>query len=204
MLVVGALVGVAGCTHDSSDAAGTSPADSQTLLTDLPDPPELPANPARDNVEAAVAAYQNYVAVRDTVRQDHFRDWETKVLPLTSADEADWVASFFSQAVELGRYQVGANTVSHIKLAGEGYSEDPTGAGHERVVLEACLDTSGAQALGAEGQDTDVPGSRGRFVATVTVQHLTVFDEQGAVVEDPYDQSWWRVAGEDLDRERPC
>lgn len=193
-----------GCTRDDPDATATSSADGRTLTTPLPDLPERPVDPAREHVDNAIAAYRNYVEVRDTVRQDHFRDWEDKVLPLTSADEADWVAWYFPQAVELGHYQVGADVVSNVVLAGEGYSEDPTGAGHERAVFEVCLDTSGRQELGSQGQDTSVPGSHGRFIATVTMQRQTMLDEQGAVMEDPYGQSWWRVAGEDYDRERPC
>lgn len=201
VLVSGSLL--VGCSHHSD---GTEP----TATTTVPVPSTAPAvevttpppDPEQVDTDNAIAAYENYVQVRDAVRQDYFNGWEEKVLPLTSGDEADWVAWYFSQGAQYGQHQVGSSAVGDVFV--DEYSPDPTGAGHEQVVLRVCLDNSGIQSLDPSGTNQLDPTGIGRFWTAVIMQRQTNFDGQGQVMEDPYGWSWWRVASEKRDRGSSC
>jgi hypothetical protein len=140
--------------------------------------------------------------VRNAVQQNYYDGWQDKVAPLVSGDHAEWVHWYFTQSADGGFHQVGARVVRSVTVAE--YSEDPTGAANERIVLSVCVDSTDVQSLDADGNNQLAPGTTGRFVTTVTMQHLTVFDGQGGVVEDPTGQAWWRVYGLDQDAGSSC
>ncbi|MDR3068767.1 MAG: hypothetical protein LBU50_04615, partial [Cellulomonas sp.] len=169
--VLGAVVVMAllaGCSGEP----GSEPTSTLPGLEDLPSvdwtPAPQPPDPVQASKEAATSAYLNYVEVRDAVRQDYFNGWEEKVYPLTSGAHAEWVYSYFSEVAAMGRHQVGTTAARNVAVVE--YYEDPTGTGHEQVVLNVCLDSTGVQSIDADGIDKLVPGTAGRFATKVIMQ----------------------------------
>lgn len=197
VVVVGLVL--AGCTgKDKPETTTSAPTRTATTAPITEEPPD----PRQVNTDNAVAAYQNYVEVQNSVAQDYFNGWQDKVMPLVSGDHADWVHWYYTQAAAAGRHQVGANIVRSVTVTE--YAEDPTGAEMERIVLRACVDSTDVQSLDTGGNNQLVPGTMGRFTTTITMQHMTVFNEQGGVAEDPHGQAWWRVSVLDRDTGSAC
>lgn len=181
LLLVGTLA-LTGCTGSSTDDNTTRPTDAEPY-TRTPDPiPIYTPSPREQNIADAKDALLNYIQVSNAVAQDYYHGWEEKLLSLTTGDQAVYVREFYGQAEGLGYHQVGEKSVSNLGLKNNGYQEDPSGGGLERVEFTACVDYSQVQLLMPDGQDDNA--SPGRYPASITVLHVPAMDEQGNALPD--------------------
>ncbi|MCL2850375.1 MAG: hypothetical protein FWE61_10070 [Micrococcales bacterium] len=162
-------------------------------------------NPPSDHIQTSSAEVQNaYLHYSDTLNavfQDGFRDWDTRLVPLTTGDASGAVTDDALLFSGLGYRAVGQLVVTSTWV--DEYSDtDPEG--NYTAKLTACVDSTGVE-LVAAGRDTVLPDPRGRFYATVVMQRwLPVRDDEGNIPPDPQGQGWWRVASENIDPGRPC
>jgi len=158
-------------------------------------------DPGHTSPEEARNAYLHYVAVRNAVGQDYYRDWESKYLPLAVGEEMKFIDTSASARAAQGYRQVGAAVVT-TTLEIVTYTDTDT-FGNYRAEMRACLDTSDVKFLG-DGRVSSRATPSGRFYFEIRMQRVVGRDSGGAVTRDPYGQGWWRVASEHGESEHPC
>ena len=195
----------AGCGNDSADPPPlptvtftfgdtTAPAGTTTPPS-VPDRsagrPAVLAEPlARDltpaqvtAAQAALAAYQRYWSVMDSIAGNPGADSAAQVADVATAGAGDDMLTAAQDLAAAGQHSVGGTAV------------DPrvTGVADGIVTLTACVDTSAADVVDGSGvsvRPPDAPGSYRRYVSTAQV---AVFNG-----------GQWLVAVDDADRSRTC
>ena len=160
-----------------------------------------PSDPVHTSREEARNAYVNYVEVRNAVRQDYYRDWDSKYLPLAVGDEMKLIETRASARAAQGYRQIGAAVVTTTP---EIVTYDDTDSrGNYRAEMRACVDTSDVEFV-ADGRVSSRATPSGRFYFEIRMQRVVGRDSSGAVEHDKFGQGWWRVASEHGDPEQPC
>ena len=165
-----ALVGTAGCAHGRSGAGGLGTPTTTTRVTASSSPtPSVDAQDAAKaaNEAAAGDAYQHYFDVSEDVGQrPGMTGWEDEVVPLLSGDYLQYMVNFYTQAQGQGLRNTGPSVL--VSSTPVDYVADPTGAGHEQVVLDVCIDGTKSGVVGSDGSSAGF-GIRG--ISAVTMQH---------------------------------
>lgn len=165
-----ALAGMTGCTHTHGGAGGLGTSATTARVTASSSPtPSLDAQNAAEaaNKAAAISAYQHYFDVTQEVEQrPGMTGWEDEVLPLLGGDFLTYMTNFYTQAQEQGLRATAPEML--VSSTPVDYSSDPSGAGHEQVVLEVCIDATGSDLVLPDGS-LDSTSSRG--ISIVTMQH---------------------------------
>lgn len=204
--VVGALVAagaIAACSSifgppltspNSTPTATVEPSpssDPSAAPEPSPTPTVDPAQALQDqNTADAIAAFEAHIAAADRVGQAGMVGWETEVLSTIGSGELrEETVSLYTQLIEQGVRQTGDTEISSIVVTD--YVADPTGAGHEQVRLDACLDISKAEMVNSGGESVLLEGFPTRLITTVLMQH------QGP-------GGYWTVNESVTDQERPC
>jgi len=164
-----ALVGMAGCTHGGPSGLGTSPA-AVRHGTSSPSPTSsVDAQDAAKaaNEAAAISAYQHYFDMTQEVEQrPGMTGWEDEILPLVSGDCRQDLTNLYTQAQAQGLRATGPEVL--VSSNSVDYVDDPSGAGHEQVVLDVCIDSTKKGLIFPDGSSA---GSAGRGIVMVAMQH---------------------------------
>jgi len=119
------------------------------------------------NEAAAVDAYQHYFDVTQEVEQQPgMTGWEDEILPLVSGDYRQDLTNLYTQAQAQELRATGPSVL--VSSNPVDYISDPTGAGHEQVVLDVCIDATGSNFVFPDGT---LESTSFRGVDTVTMQH---------------------------------
>jgi hypothetical protein len=199
-LVVAAvlLVLMAGCGNDSADPIPTqrfsfgdtaapqpAPGSSGPQTAGASSPASL-AGLTPEQVaaaQAAVAAYQQYWATRDSIAANPGADWTSQVAMVATAGAGEDLLSMAAELAAAGQHGIGSTTVEPTV----------TSLNNGIVSLSVCVDTRVADVVDGAGvtvRPPDVPGSLRRFVSNAKV---AVFDG-----------GQWLVAIDDADRSTGC
>jgi hypothetical protein len=199
------LLMTAGCGNDSADPpplpsvrftfADTTPPAGPTTPTSVPSglpagqassPNPWPASltPAQVTAaQAALAAYQRYWSVMDSIAGTPGADPAAQVADVATAEAADDMLTAPAELAAAGQHSVGGTVVD----------SRVTGVADGVVTLTACVDSSAADVVDGSGvsvRPPDVPGSYRRYVSTAQV---AVFNG-----------GQWLVAVDDADRSTTC
>ena len=200
MLIAPVVIAVllAGCASKTSP----EPTVTTTTVTTAPAPTATaPSDPVQTSRAEVQQAYVRYSDVANEVYQDGFKDWDTKLLPLTTGEAATALTDDATLFGGLGYRAVGNIVVTNVRV--DEYNDtDPEG--HYNAKLTVCVNTTGVK-LVADGKE-DVPLTpNGRFYSTIIMQRwLPVWDDDVNISPDPQGQGWWRVQSKNIDPERPC
>ena len=187
-LVVAAvlLVLMAGCGNDSADPIPTQRFDLEDTETAGASSPASLAGLTPEQVaaaQAAVAAYQQYWATRDSIAANPGADWTSQVAMVATAGAGEDLLSMAAELAAAGQHGIGSTTVEPTV----------TSLNNGIVSLSVCVDTRVADVVDGAGvtvRPPDVPGSLRRFVSNAKV---AVFDG-----------GQWLVAIDDADRSTGC
>lgn len=150
--------GLSGCTPDeeptpseTTTSVTEEPSTETASPTPTPTPTEAPPlTPEEVNVEAAKQTVITYTAAVDAVGTASFADWQVQLSAFWGTPEV-WEPNIenFSNAAAAGLYSEGLTKVSSFDV--REYTPDPSQSGHERVILEYCVDNSGVTVFQADG-----------------------------------------------------
>jgi len=172
VMVVGvvALVGTAGCTHPhgGTGGLGTPTVTAHVTASSSPRPSTSATGGAESaNEAAAVVAYQHYFGVRQEVEQrPGMTGWEDEVVPLLGGDFLPFMVNFYTQAQTQGLRTTAPEVL--VSTTPIDYLDDPSGAGHEQVFLDVCIDPAGSVTVYPDGSPESTSF---RGVVAVTMQH---------------------------------
>ena len=180
--VVSAVAGGAvGCSPGSPDETSTSSATTSATPTGTPTTDPAAAQ-EQAFVDAATAALTALVATSDEIGQAGYADW-APMAGLVGGDLRVRAQDLHEQRAASGSRQTGSTTIDDVTVAE--YDAGPDGGGRERVVLDACVDTSDVDIVLADGTSRLDPDEPTRLVVRYTVQntdgHWTVDD----IASDP-------------------
>ena len=205
VIAAAVLLVTTGCGNDSADPPPlptvtfsfgdtTTPAGPTTSIsvpsglpadqTSSPNPWPTDLTPAQVTAaQAALAAYQRYWSVMDSIAGNPGADAAAQVADVATAEAGDDMLTAAQDLAAAGRHSVGGTAV------------DPrvTGVAGGVVTLTACVDTSAADVVDGSGvsvRPPDAPGSYRRYVSTAQV---AVFNG-----------GQWLVAVDDADRSTTC
>ncbi|WP_298462087.1 hypothetical protein [uncultured Cellulomonas sp.] len=174
LLTAGALTA---CTPDTTPPTTTPTSTTTPSQTPTPSPTPTvdPAEAAKQaNIDAAIAAYEAHIDAVNRVGQAGMVGWETDVLPaIGSSDLREEIVSLYTQLSEQGVRQTGEREIASLTVTD--YVEDPTGAGHEQVRLDVCLDNSGVDEVDAQGKSILLAGYPPRLITSVLMQRQVDF-----------------------------
>lgn len=178
--VAGILLVVAGAT------AGCTPGAPTVTNTSTPTPSASPSatptlDPAsaaeRAAVEAATTALSALITASNEVGMAGYAD-STPIAGLVGGDLRVSVLDLNRQSAESGSRQVGSVTIADVAVAE--YDPGADGGGRERVILDACIDSTGMDIVLPDGTSRLDPTTPDRRVVQYTVQntdgHWTVDD----------------------------
>lgn len=129
-----------------------SPTPTETETTEEPTTEPPAEDPQTVNIEAAKQTILDYNAVANEVGAAGFGTWQDElVLFWGTPAVANPLSAYYQGAAEAGQRTEGESVIASIVVTE--YVEDPTGAGHEQVRLEYCLDNSAVTTLDANGAE---------------------------------------------------
>ncbi len=137
-----------GCTNHPDPPPITDP---PTTSTTASEPTGTPDPQTRDEA-AAAAAYEHYFDVMNQVRQrPGAQGWATDLLPLTTGKYRAVVVNLYTQLAEQGVYTTGPSEL--VSVTPTEYVPDPTGVGHQQVILDVCIDSTDPRMVLPDGTE---------------------------------------------------
>lgn len=135
-VVTFALLLLAGCTGQTVVAPSSSPSASAPVFAS-----------DEEALEAAVAAYEQYLAVSDQIAADGGANPE-RLKDLVTPEWYEKEVEVFEKIASAGMSQVGATTVGTVELQRAGLSSEMV-----EIVVYACTDFSATSWVNSEGHD---------------------------------------------------
>ncbi|NTW40016.1 MAG: hypothetical protein HGA44_09015 [Cellulomonadaceae bacterium] len=191
-LILTATTGLlTGCTATSTPVATTPPTTTAATATPEPTPTPDAAQIAREledtNIAAAKATYVDLVALVDQIGKDTMADWE-RIMPFIGGDLISSMPTYFQDYETAGVRATGDTKVVSQDVVE--YIPDPNGSGHERMTLDACVDSSAIEMFTPDGVSVLESDWPERLINTITMQHQ--------------DDGRWTLDSGLADADRPC
>lgn len=151
---------------------GDLPTYATTSAAQTPAPTPTPTqtlSAKQQNIADAKAAYKSFLTMSNKVREDHMKGWKQILTYVGSDDLRSELENFYTQAEAQKLRQVGDSKIASWTVTK--YVEDATGAGHEQVHMDVCIDNSASDVLNPEGDSVLLKGYIQKQILTVVLQH---------------------------------